>query len=297
MVRVPGGSVTMGSTAFYPEERPIRSADVDDLWVATTPVTNDEFAEFVDATGHVTTAELPLDPAAFPGADPSLLVPGGVVFVAPDGPVPLNDWTRWWSYVPGADWRSPRGPDSDIEGLGDHPVVQVGYEDARAYAEWRGARLPSEAEWEHAARGGLVGAEFCWGDEPYPEGRHLANTWQGDFPWQNLELDGHRWTSPVGSFPPNGHGLHDMAGNVWEWTTDWWTERHVEPSPCCGGGAGRADAERASVAPGEVHGRRVIKGGSHLCAPNYCLRFRPAARQPESVDTSTSHVGFRIVHD
>ena len=291
MVPIPGGELLMGSERFYPEERPIHPVAVAPFSIDRHPVTHAAFAEFVDATGYVTVAERPLDPAHFPGAPPDALVPGGLVFVPPPGPVSLHDWTRWWAYIPGASWRAPYGPDADLGPLDDHPVTQVAFEDAEAFAAWRGVRLPTEAEWELAARGGLVGAEFAWGDEPYPDGRQLANTFQGSFPWQNTALDGFVATSPVGSFPPNGHGLFDVAGNVWEWTTDWWTDRHVEPDrPCCGPGA---DRRAGSVAPGEVLPRRVIKGGSHLCSPDYCLRFRPAARSPESVDTSTCHLGFR----
>ncbi|WP_374210601.1 formylglycine-generating enzyme family protein [Dermatobacter hominis] len=293
MVTIPAGTVHMGSDRFYPEERPRRSVDVAAFRIDVGPVTNDRFAEFVADTGWVTLAERPLDPADYPGADPDLLHPGGVVFQQPPGPVPLDDPSRWWAYVPGASWRAPHGPGSDLVGRGDHPVVQVAFEDAAAYAAWRGARLPSEAEWERAARGGLDDAEYSWGDEPYPGDRQMANTWQGRFPWEQLELDGHAGTSPVGSFPANGYGLVDMAGNVWEWTTDWWVDHPVGPDEgdhaCCGSGA------IDSAAPGERYGRRVIKGGSHLCAPNYCHRFRPAARQPEAIDTSTCHVGFRCV--
>jgi sulfatase modifying factor 1 len=288
-VPVPGGQLLMGSERFYPEERPVHRVAVEAFRLDRHPVTNAAFAAFVAATGHVTVAERPLDPDDFPGARPDLLVPGALVFRPTDGPVPLDDVSRWWAYVPGASWRTPRGPGSDLEGLDDHPVVQVAYEDATAFAAWRGARLPTEAEWEHAARGGLEGADFCWGDEPYPGGRQLANTWQGEFPWQDLALDGYRSTSPVGAFPPNGYGLVDVAGNVWEWTSSPWSARHepgaeagASAGACCGpsGGSGR-------------FGNRVIKGGSHLCAPSYCLRFRPAARQPESEDTATCHLGFR----
>ncbi len=296
MVRIEGGSFAMGSAEFYPEERPVHTATVDTFWIDRRAVTNAAFATFVEETGYVTVAERPLDPADYPGADPELLHPGGLVFHATTGPVPLHDFTRWWAYVPGASWRHPRGPGTDLAGLEDHPVVQVAFEDAQAYATWRGARLPTEAEWERAARGGLEGARYCWGDEPYPDGQQLANTWQGEFPWQNLELDGFAATAPVGSFPPNGFGLLDMAGNVWEWTTDWWQPQHTEQRSCCGPTVDRGQGDGAgSEAPGEVHGRRVIKGGSHLCAPNYCHRFRPAARQPEAVDTATCHLGFRCV--
>ncbi len=298
MVLIPEGVSQMGSDRFYPEERPRHDVHVEAFRIDAHPVTNDEFAEFAADTGWVTVAERALDPTDYPGANPDLLHPGGVVFTPPPGPVPLDDPSRWWSYVPGASWRHPLGPTSDLAGKGDHPVVQVAFDDAAAFAEWRGVRLPTEAEWEHAARGGLLGAEYTWGDDPYPEDRHMANTFQGAFPWEDLALDGFAGTSPVGSFRVNGYGLYDMAGNVWEWTTDWWGE-HRPISPACCGGAGVAperagpQAEAASVAPGERYGRRVIKGGSHLCAPSYCHRFRPAARQPESVDTSTCHLGFR----
>ena len=302
LVWVPGGSFLMGSADFYPEERPVLPTTVAGLWMDRHPVTNAEFAAFVAATGYVTVAERPLRPEDYPGALPELLVPGGLVFQPTGGPVDLGDYTNWWAYVPGASWRSPRGLGSHLDELGDHPVVQVAYEDAEAFATWRGAALPTEAEWEHAARGGIDGAAFCWGEEPYPQGRQLANTWQGEFPWQNLLLDGYEGTSPVGTFPPNPFGLVDMAGNVWEWTSDWWQpNRHAaETGGCCA--PSRPQGDQASsldpLAPQEQFGRRVIKGGSHLCAPNYCLRFRPAARQPESVDTSTCHIGFRCVrHD
>ena len=295
----------MGSDQFYPEERPRRRARVEAFRLMAHPVTNDEFAAFIDATGYVTIAERPLDPADYPDADPTLLHPGGVVFHRPSGPVSLDDPSQWWAYVPGASWRQPSGPGSDLSGLGRHPVVQVSFPDAEAYAAWRGLRLPTEVEWEWAARGGLVEAEYAWGSEPYPDGRQVANTWQGRFPWEDLALDGWSGTSPVGTFPPNGYGLFDVAGNVWEWTTDWWTEDHRSEQgdgACCGGALDRAsdggsDLERSSAAPGERYGRRVIKGGSHLCAPSYCHRFRPAARQPEAVDTSTCHIGFRCAAD
>ena len=213
MVPIPGGELLMGSERFYPEERPIHPVAVAPFSIDRHPVTHAAFAEFVAATGYVTVAERPLDPAHFPGAPPDALVPGGLVFIPPPGPVSLNDWTRWWAYVPGASWRAPYGPDADLGPLEDHPVTQVAFEDTEAFAAWRGVRLPTEAEWELAARGGLVGAEFAWGDEPYPDGRQLANTFQGSFPWRNSALDGFVATSPVGSFPPNGHGLHNATGN------------------------------------------------------------------------------------
>jgi len=233
MVLIRGRTTMMGSEVFYPEERPVHEVAINDFSIDARLVTNREFAAFVTETGYITVAERPLDPADYPDALPELLHPGGLVFTATDHPVPLDDFTNWWAYVPGASWRAPRGPGSDLAGLDDHPVVQVSYPDADAYAEWRGARLPSEAEWEFAARGGLESAAFCWGDDPYPDGIAMANTWQGEFPWQNLALDGYEGTSPVGAFPANGYGLLDMAGNEWEWNSDWWQEHHASTNSCC----------------------------------------------------------------
>ena len=296
MVWIPARTFEMGSDDFYPEERPAHQVTVDGFWIDRYPVTNERFSDFVDRTGHVTRAERPLDPAAFPGADPEALVPGGLVFERSAGPVDLTDWTNWWAYVPGAQWRHPRGPGSGLENRPDHPVVQVAFEDAEAFATDAGAALPTEAEWELAARGGLTGAAFTWGDTHELDGRPMANTWQGRFPWENLLLDGFEETSPVGSFPSNGYGLHDMAGNVWEWTTDWWSDNHPSPrSPCCPEINPRGGAAESSHHPRDPFPRRVIKGGSHLCAPNYCLRYRPAARQPEDIDTATCHLGFRCI--
>jgi sulfatase modifying factor 1 len=283
MVRIPAGEFSMGSDSFYPEERPVRRVAVEEFWIDRYAVTVAEFRRFVKATGHVTVAERPLDPADYPDADPRLLVPGSLVFRPTRGPVDLRDFRNWWQYVPGATWQRPEGPASDAYTRGRHPVTHVAHEDAVAYADWVGKALPTEAEWEFAARGGLDGAVFAWGDEFAPEGRMVANTWQGEFPWQNLLSDGYAGTSPVGAFPPNGYGLYDMTGNVWEWTCDS-ANGHAADAPCCGA------APEAGTIP-----RRVIKGGSHLCAPNYCLRYRPAARQFEAVDTSTTHIGFRCV--
>jgi formylglycine-generating enzyme len=286
MAWVPGGTFLMGSEDFYPEERPVRSVAVDGLWIDTKPVTAAQFRRFVRETGYVTVAERPLGPQDYPDADPELLVPGSLVFRKTAGPVPLDDVRKWWGYAPGASWKRPGGPGTTINGRDHHPVVQVAFEDAAAYAAWAGKELPTEAEWEHAARGGLEGAAFVWGDEELPGGEPAANTWQGRFPWENLKLDGYEDTSPVGSFPSNGYGLYDMAGNVWEWTTDFFTPGGKGGAPvCCA----------PSLMAGERFPRRVIKGGSHLCAPNYCLRYRPAARQSETVDTSTGHIGFRCV--
>jgi formylglycine-generating enzyme required for sulfatase activity len=222
------------------------------------------------------------------------------VFVPPGRPVDLRDWSQWWTFLKGADWRHPYGPDSSIAGLGDHPVVHVAFADAQAYAEWAGKELPTEAEWEFAARGGLDGAAYAWGDELTPGGRHRANTWQGHFPHQNLCQDGFARTSPVTAFPPNGYGLHDMIGNVWEWTSDWYAPRHSADAPkaCCIPENPRGGSEAASYDPRQPAiriPRKVVKGGSHLCAPNYCRRYRPAARHAHPVETSTSHIGFRCV--
>ena len=300
MARVPGGSFLMGSDDFYPEERPVRRAEVDGFWIDDHPVTVAEFRRFVAATGYITVAERPLDPAQYPGADPALLKPGSLVFRPSAGPVDLRDWTQWWRYVPGAQWRHPQGPGSSVKRLSDHPVTQVAAEDAEAYAAWAGKELPTEAEWELAARGGLDGCVFPWGDEFAPEGVMMANTWQGEFPWQNLMTDGWEGTSPVKSFPANGYGLFDMAGNVWEWTSDYFVTRPAEHTQhaCCAPRNPRVASAEASLVPGEPGAhipRRVTKGGSHLCAPNYCLRYRPAARQGEAVDTATGHIGFRCI--
>jgi sulfatase modifying factor 1 len=287
MVEVPGGAFRMGSEEFYPEERPVRDVTVSSFWVDVHPVTVAEFRRFVKDTGHVTWAEVAPRAEDYPGAEPEALVPGSLVFHKASGPVDLRDVRNWWRWTPGADWRHPEGPASNVGGREHHPVTHVAYVDAVAYAEWVGKSLPTEAEWEYAARGGLDGAAFTWGDEFSPRGRMMANTWQGEFPWQNLCADGYEGTSPVRSFPPNGYGIYDTAGNVWEWTADWFDTSGPTARACC------APPERAPA--GEQFPRKVIKGGSHLCAPNYCLRYRPAARQAESVDTSTCHIGFRCV--
>lgn len=296
MVWIPGNTFRMGSERFYPEERPVREVCVDGFWIDCHPVTNAQFARFVAATGYVTVAEQRPHPALYPGAPPENLVPGSMVFVPTAGPVDLANMARWWAWTPGASWRCPRGPGSAIEGGASHPVVHVALADIEAYCAWAATDLPTEAEWEFAARGGLDGAIFAWGDEERRDRRIMANTWQGHFPWQNAEEDGHLYTSPVGSFPANGYGLLDMAGNVWEWTKDW----YAVPSPaalaksCCTAGSAR----EASVNPHQAHfriPRKVVKGGSHLCAPSYCFRYRPAARQPQDIDTGMSHIGFRTV--
>jgi len=279
MVRVPGGAFLQGSDEFYPEERPVRRVQVDGFWIDPHPVTVAEFRRFVKATGYVTVAERPPSAADYPDADPALLVPGSLVFQRPRARVALDDHRVWWAYVPGAQWRRPEGPASDVYTRARHPVTHVAHADAEAFAVWAGRTLPTEAEWEYAARGGLEGARFAWGEEEFPDGRVMANTWHGEFPWQNLGGEGR--TSQVGAFPPNGYGLYDMTGNVWEWTCDRFDT--AESERCCGGSSR------------ERYPRNVIKGGSHLCAPNYCLRYRPAARQGETIETSTSHIGFRCV--
>jgi formylglycine-generating enzyme required for sulfatase activity len=288
MVELPGGTFRMGSDRFYPEERPVRAVSVGGFWVDRHPVTVAEFRRFVKDTGHVTTAEQAPEAEHYPDADPELLVPGSLVFHTTDGPVPLDDYRNWWSWTPGADWRHPEGPASNVGGRERHPVTHVTHADATAYAEWAGKSLPTEAEWEYAARGGLDGAIFTWGDEFAPKGRMMANTWQGEFPWENLVLDRYERTSPVETYPPNGYGLYDMAGNVWEWTDDWFASSSRPNGGCCA-------PQLPLAAPEDRFPRRVIKGGSHLCAPNYCLRYRPAARQGEAIDTSTGHIGFRCV--
>jgi formylglycine-generating enzyme required for sulfatase activity len=297
MVWVPGGGFEMGSETFYPEERPVHHVDVDGFWMDQHQVTVAEFRRFVKATGHVTGAERAPAARDYPRADPELLVPGSLVFHPTRGRVDLSDYRNWWSWTPGANWKHPDGPDSTLHGRERHPVTQVAYDDAAAYARWAGKELPNEAEWEFAARGGLEGAVFTWGDEFAPKGRMMANTWQGEFPWQNLALDGYEGTSPVKSFPPNGYGLYDMAGNVWEWTSDLFTPSHgaaIEHA-CCAPRDPRQNDRVAGFDAGEPFVRHVIKGGSHLCAPNYCLRYRPAARQAETVDTSTTHIGVRCI--
>jgi formylglycine-generating enzyme required for sulfatase activity len=298
MVWVPGGVFTMGSDDHYPEERPARRAVVDGFWIDPGPVTNRQFARFVAATDYVTFAEYPPDPKDYPGADPRMLVASSMAFTPPPGPVDLRRPNQWWAFAPGADWRHPYGPGSNLDGLDDHPVVHVAWVDVLAYAAWAGADLPTEAEWEFAARGGLEAVEFAWGDAFLQQGRHMANTWQGSFPHQNSLEDGWARTSPVGSYPPNGYGLLDMIGNTWEWTADWWST----PDPggaaprCCSAKNPRGGLEEDSHEAGGLPiPRKVLKGGSHLCAPSYCKRYRPAARHAQPIDTSASHVGFRCV--
>jgi len=289
MVYLAGGSFFMGSDNFYREERPIREAHVGAFYIDPYLVSNADFAQFVDATGYVTYSERAPDPKLYPHADPDLLVPGSLVFTKPEGRVGLRDHSAWWSYVPGACWRSPEGDGSTYIGRERHPVVHITYEDALAYAAWTGKSLPTEAEWEFAARGGLDRATYPWGNDPQPDGKFMANTWQGPFPSENLQEDGFEGTSPVGFYPPNAYGLYDVVGNVWEWTSSVYTLSHAQAptKSCC------LPGQASLHTPFEE--RLVVKGGSHLCAPNYCLRYRPAARQGQTLDSSTSHIGFRCI--
>jgi len=300
MVWIPAATYRMGSDRHYPEERPVHRVSVDGFWMDRYPVSNQRFARFIEATGHVTLAEIPPDPAQYPGALPDMLYAGSLVFVKPDGPVDRSNFANWWTFMRGADWRHPHGPTTSIDGRDCHPVVHVTFGDADAFARWEGKTLPTEAEWELAARGGLDGAPYAWGNDFVPENRHRANTWQGEFPWQNLAVDGYEGTSPVDAFPPNGYGVYDMIGNVWEWTTDWYEAKHPSDAlkACCTPHNPRGAREDDSYDPCQPAiriPRKVIKGGSHLCAPNYCRRYRPAARFPEPIDTSTCHVGFRCI--
>ena len=273
MVAIPAGHYQVGSDRFYPEEAPVRQVSIASFEIDQAPVTNAEFQQFVDATGYQTVSERPPDPTLYPDLPPEEQIPESVVFLPPPPTVDRSEPLSWWALIAGADWRHPQGPDTNIEGLMQHPVVHVAFEDALAYADWVGKRLPTADEWEGAARGGLVDQDYAWGSEKTPDGRWLANVWQGPFPWQNKETDGWFWTSPVGSFPANGYGLVDVCGNVWEWTS----------TPY-------------AVPEGEQE-RRVIKGGSFLCADNYCHRFRPSALMGQTLDTATCHMGFRCAAD
>ncbi len=297
MVWIPGGRFRMGSDRHYPEERPSHRVSVDGFWIDRHLVSNRAFLQFVEATGYVTFTELPPNPGDYPGALPEMLYPGSLVFSTPARNA--TGFLHWWRYEAGASWRHTLGRHSSLDGLENHPVVHVTYNDAAAFAAWAGKSLPTEAEWEFAARGGLDGAEFAWGDAFAPDGHPMANTWQGEFPWQNLCSDGFERTSPVGAFPPNRYGLYDMIGNVWEWTSDWYRARHPaeQVKACCIPHNPLGGPEDESCEPGQPIRipRKVLKGGSHLCAPNYCQRYRPAARFPQPTDTSTCHVGFRCV--
>ncbi len=296
MIWIPGGTFQMGSNVHYPEEAPQHRVKVDGFWLDHHPITNAQFREFIQKTGHVTLAEIEPNPDDYPGALPEMLFAGSLVFRKPERRDRRS--CSWWHFIEGANWRHPYGPDSSIEGKDNHPVVHVAYRDVEAFCRWIGKDLPTEAEWEFAARGGLDGKEFAWGDDLYDDGHHMANTWQGEFPWRNTCDDGYDSTSPVGAFPPNGYGLIDMIGNVWEWTKDWYAPAHSAPAvkTCCAPANPRGAAEESSFDPHTPDvriPRKVLKGGSHLCSPNFCRRYRPAARFPHPIDTSTCHVGFR----
>lgn len=292
MCLIPAGSFAMGSTRFYPEEAPVRQVRVTAFWMDAVPVTNADFAAFVAATGHGTLAETAPRAEDYPGLLPAMACAGSTVFDNTLPGVLDGQPETWWTFRAGADWRHPLGPDSGIDGMEDHPVVHVAHADALAYARWAGKDLPTEAEWEFAARGGLDGADYAWGDALAPGGAMLANYWQGFFPFQNELRDGWARTSPVRSYLPNPYGLFDLIGNVWEWTSDAWSlpgeARAV--GGCCGAVQAVPQGEEAGLIA-----QKVIKGGSHLCAENYCRRYRPAARHPQAVDTGTSHIGFRCV--
>jgi formylglycine-generating enzyme len=297
MVWIASGTCQIGSDSHYPEERPAHSVAVEGFWIDRYEVNNQQFARFVEETNYVTLAEIPPRAEDYPGAKPEMLQPASVVFRKPSHPVDLRNHFNWWTYIAGANWLHPEGPGSSIEGREQHPVVHIAYQDAEAYAQWAGKELPSEEEWEFAARGGLDRAIYAWGEELTPGGKYMANTWQGEFPWQNLRSDGYEGTAPVGQFPPNGYGLHDMIGNVWEWTTSWYTAQHPAKA-CCGGISIQEKNRELSYdpqMPGIKIPRRVIKGGSFLCAPNYCRRYRPAARMAQPIDTAACHVGFRLI--
>lgn len=296
MVKIPGGNFQMGiNHPMMPEAQPVHQVTVDGFWMDTTEVTNQQFSEFVAATGYITIAERKPNAEDYPGADESLLVPGSVVFNAPSHPVSLDNPLQWWHYVPGADWQHPEGPESSITDRMDHPVVHVAWDDAIAFAEWAGKRLPTEAEWEFAARGGLEGQEFVWGDRKKSQITTMANTFQGNFPNQNIASDGYISTSPIQSFPANGFGLYDMAGNAWEWTSDWFSpseySRRIQKEQPVVNPQG-PDQIRPSEQP-----LKVLKGGSFLCTDQYCSRYRPGTRGRGSPDTGNNHVGFRLVKD
>ena len=318
MALIPGGEFTMGTEADYafPNESPPHRVTVSPFWLDVNPVTNDDFARFIESTGYLTVAERPVDweemkkqvPPGTPKPPDEVLAPGSLVFRPTEGPVDLRDMSQWWIWTTGASWRHPEGPASNLEGRGNHPVVHVAWEDAQAYADWAGQRLPTEAEWEFAARGGLENARYAWGDEENPDGRFMVNRWTGTFPYRNDRADGFAGTSPVGSFPPNGYGLHDMGGNVWNWCSDLYradtfATRADDQQACCDPG-GPLDSERETPVPGDpspplVPGaeRRVTKGGSFLCHPAYCESYRPTARRGTPPDTGSSHVGFRCALD
>ncbi|WP_416347164.1 formylglycine-generating enzyme family protein [Castellaniella sp.] len=317
MAWVPPGVFQMGSDSKLAQnnEKPAHPVQVHGFWMDLTHITNDQFADFIKATGYVTTAESKPDwetirvqlPPGIPRPPDAVLVPGAMVFVGTLAPVDLSDYSQWWRYVPGANWRHPQGPDSTIEGKGDHPVVQVSYADVQAYAKWAGKRLPTEAEWEYAARGGLEQATYVWGDELNPDGQAMANYWdknQPTFPVVKPEAGGATGTLPVTSFPANGYGLYDMTGNAWQWVADWYDARYFaqQAQAAAGQPVDNPRGPKQSYDPSDpgvpaTAPKRVIRGGSFLCNENYCLSYRPSARQASDPYSPMSHVGFRLVSD
>jgi len=300
MVWIPGGTFTMGSDNFYPEEAPAHQVTVDGFWIDKYPVTNEEFKKFVEETNYITVAERPLNPEDYPGVALEALVPGSLVFQKPKFKVNLDNYGNWWSYVPGANWKHPEGPTSNLNNRWNHPVTHVAWEDVEAYSKWIGKEIPTEAEWEFAARGGLDSKIYEWGDEQFPNSSMMANFWIGEFPWQHLNKTGYDGTSPVGSFPPNNYGLYDMTGNVWEWTNDWFEPKHAhnKTKACCIPLNPMGGLKEKSYDPHQPEiriPRKVLKGGSHLCAMNYCYRYRPAARSPQMLDSASCHIGFRCI--
>lgn len=297
MVWIPGGEFWMGAEEF-PDAQPWHRVFLDGFWMDKTEVTNEQFEKFVTATGYVTIAERTPRAEDFPGAPPENLVAGSVVFSPPDHPVKLNDHFQWWSYVDGASWRHPEGPRSGIKDRGKYPVVHIAYDDALAYAKWAGKRLPTEAEFEFAQRGGLDRKPYAWGDEFQPGGTIMANTFQGHFPDKNTKEDGHAAAAPVGSFPPNNYGLYDMAGNVWEWTSDWYRHDYYQQLAAAGTVTRNPQGPASSIDPSEPGvKKRVHKGGSFLCTDQYCARYIAGGRGKGEPDTGTNHLGFRLVRD
>ncbi len=293
MVWIPAGTFWMGSDSGQNDEKPVHKVTLDGYWMDKTEVTNEQFDKFVKATGYVTLAERKPSAEDFPGVDPAVLVPGSVVFSAPDHSVPLDNHMEWWRYVAGASWRKPEGPESDLKGREKHPVVHICFEDALAYCKWAGKRLPTEAEWEYASRGGMDQQDYMWGKEQTPDGKWQANIWQGDFPVRNSLTDGFAATSPARSFPANGYGLYDMAGNVWEWCSDWYLPDYYAKSP-----SHNPKGPNTSYDPNEPGVmKKVTRGGSYLCNESYCIGYRPSARMKTTPDTGLSHTGFRCVKD
>ena len=308
MVWIPGGEFSMGAQDSVDmnevgmqathDSHPIHRVYVDGFWMDETDVTNEQFEKFVRATGYVTVAERKPRAEDFPGAPPQNLVPGAVVFSPPDRPVPLDNFYEWWTYIPGANWRHPQGPRRNLKGLERFPVVAVAFQDAQAYAKWAGKRLPTEAEWEFAARGGLSGKPYVWGDQFHPNGKWMANTFQGRFPVNDTGEDGHIGVTAVSQYPPNGYGLYDMAGNVWQWTTDWYRPDYYETLAKQGGIARNPQGPTDSFDPAEPKvAKKVMRGGSFLCTDQYCSRYMVGTRGKGDPDTGTNHLGFRCVKE